>query len=409
MPRLTKPLSATEVRNAKAKDKEYNLTDGKGLALRIRPSGSKLWIFNYYRPYTKKRVNISFGTYPEVPLLDARQQAVESRALLKKDIDPKEHRDEQQRMQQSAFSNTLDLVARQWLEVKRSQITDSHANDIIRSLELHLFPSIGPIPIHKLQAKRVIASLKPLAAKNQFETIKRLCQRMNEVMTFANNTGLIEHNPLAGVSKAFQNPQARHLPTLKPERLPELMHTLNTASIKITTRCLIEWQLHTMTRPGEAAGARWNEIDFDQKLWTIPAERMKKRRSHIVPLTPDALLLLKVMEPISKHKAYIFPADRDPNKHTNFQTANTALKRMGFAGELVSHGLRSLASTILNEEGFDYDIIESALAHVDKDSVRKAYNRAQYIERRRKMMIWWSEHITQAAMGNMSLTGFIES
>ncbi len=409
MPRLTKPLSATEVQNAKAKDKEYNLTDGKGLALRIRPSGSKLWIFNYYRPYTKKRVNISLGTYPEVPLSDARQHAVESRALLKKDIDPKEHRDEQQRMQQSAFSNTLDLVARQWLEVKRSQVTDSHANDIIRSLELHLFPSIGPIPIHKLQAKRVIASLKPLAAKNQFETIKRLCQRMNEVMAFANNTGLIEHNPLAGVSKAFQNPQARHMPTLKPERLPELMHTLNTASIKITTRCLIEWQLHTMTRPGEAAGARWNEIDFDQKLWTIPAERMKKRRSHIVPLTPDALLLLKVMEPISKHKAYIFPADRDPNKHTNFQTANTALKRMGFAGELVSHGLRSLASTILNEEGFDYDIIESALAHVDKNSVRKAYNRAQYIERRRKMMIWWSEHITQAAMGNMSLTGFIES
>ena len=195
------------------------------------------------------------------------------------------------------------------------------------------------------------------------------------------------------------------MPTLIPERLPELMRALNTAYIKITTRCLIEWQLHTMARPSEAAGARWDEIDYENKLWIIPASRMKKRLSHSIPLTSQTLSLLTLMEPISRHREYIFPADRSPDRHTHNQTANAALKRMGFAGELVSHGLRALASTILNEQGFDYDIIESALAHVDKNSVRQAYNRAQYIERRRKMMCWWSEHIEQAAMGNMSLSG----
>ena len=291
------------------------------------------------------------------------------------------------------------------MKVKEPQVTKNYAEDIIRSLENHIFPTLGDIPIHKLHARQVIATLEPVAAKGQLETIKRLCQRMNEVMIYATNSGLIEHNPLSGISKAFPNPQAQHMLTLVPERLPELMQALNTANIKITTRCLIEWQLHTITRPNEAAGARWDEIDYDKALWVIPATRMKKRQSHSIPLVPQTLSLLEVMKPISGHKEFIFPADRYPDRHTHNQTANAALKRMGFAGELVSHGLRALASTILNEQGFDYDIIESALAHVDKNSVRQAYNRAQYIERRRKMMTWWSEHIEQAAMGNMSLSG----
>ena len=252
----------------------------------------------------------------------------------------------------------------------------------------------------------MIAILEPITAKGHLETIKRLCQRLNEVMTFATNSGLVEHNPLAGISKAFPHPQAQHMPTLAPEHLPELMRALNTASIKLTTRCLIEWQLHTMSRPNEAAGARWDEVNYDRELWIIPAARMKKRLAHAIPLTPQALSLLSVMQPISGHREYIFPSDRYPGRHTHPQTANMALKRMGFAGKLVSHGLRALASTVLNEQGFDYDIIESALAHVDRNSVRKAYNRAQYIERRRKMMCWWSEHISRAATGNMSLTGF---
>ena len=405
MPRYTKPLTVSEVKNAKSKDKEYNLLDGHGLALRVRPSGSKLWILNYYRPYTNNRSNISLGPYPKVSLSDARQLASEARAILKNGIDPKEHREEQKRIHREAIQNTLKVVAKHWLTLKSSQVSSGYAEDIARSLELHIFPRLGAVPVNKVHASQVIDILKPIAARGHLETIKRLCQRLNEIMIFATNTGLISHNPLAGIKKAFPNSRVQHMPSLAPERLPELMIALNTASIKITTRCLIEWQLHTLTRPNEAAGTRWDEIDFENELWIIPASRMKKRQSHTIPLTTASMTLLDFMKSISGHKAYVFPSDRCPDGHANNQTANAALKRMGFAGELVSHGLRALASTILNEQGFDYDIIEAALAHVDKNSVQKAYNRAQYIERRRKMMCWWSEHIEQAATGNMNLSG----
>jgi integrase len=197
------------------------------------------------------------------------------------------------------------------------------------------------------------------------------------------------------------------MPTLTPEELPELMKALSTASIKLVTRFLIEWQLHTMVRPSEAAGAKWSEIDLHQKTWTIPPERMKKGKEHIVPLSPPAIGLLNAIQPISGHREHVFPADRNPKSHTNSQTANMALKRMGFKDRLVAHGMRALASTTLNEQGFDGDVIEAALAHVDKNSVRAAYNRAQYIEQRRDMMDWWSEYILQAANGNMSLSNKI--
>ncbi len=192
---------------------------------------------------------------------------------------------------------------------------------------------------------------------------------------------------------------------LTPDELPELMQKLAYANIKRVTRCLIEWQLHTMTRPAEAAAARWDEIDWDNELWIIPAERTKKRREHRIPLTEQMLAILEVIKPISGHRDFIFPSDRDPQKPCNSQTANIALKRMGFADRLVSHGLRSLASTTLNEQGFDADLIESALAHVDDNQVRSAYNRTDYIERRRPMMCWWSGHIEQAAKGSLSVTG----
>jgi integrase len=201
------------------------------------------------------------------------------------------------------------------------------------------------------------------------------------------------------------------LPTLKPSELPRLMQTLNIASIKIVTRCLIEWQLHTMVRPNEAATAKWVDVDFEKQVWTIPADNMKKKGNgdHSVPLTEQTLKLLEFIKPISGHREYVFPADRNPRSHANSSTANMALKRMGFDKELVAHGMRALASTTLNEQGFDPDVIESALAHVDKNEVRRAYNRAEYLVRRRKLMCWWSDHIEQAATGNMSLANAKQS
>ncbi len=270
---------------------------------------------------------------------------------------------------------------------------------------MHVFSNLGKIPIHKITAVKAIDTIEPIAVKGSLETVKRLCQRLNEIMVYAVNTGLIESNPLAGIGKAFQTPIKQHLPTLKPEELPDLLKALSFASIKTTTRCVIEWQLHTMVRPSEAAGTRWDEIDFDNNLWNISAKRMKGKKDHTVPLSTQALALLEVIKSISKNSQYVFPSDRSLKKPTNSSTANTALKRMGFDNQLVAHGLRSIASTTLNEEGFDPDVIESALAHIGKNEVRNAYNRAIYLERRKPMMQWWSDHIEQSAMGNMSLTG----
>ena len=255
-----------------------------------------------------------------------------------------------------------------------------------------------------LTARQVISTIQPIAAKGSLETVKRLCQRLNEIMTYSVNTGLLKANPLSGISQAFQAPEKKNMPSLAPEELPELMRILSTARIKLTTRCLIEWQLHTMTRPSEAAGARWAEIDKIKALWTIPAERMKKGKPHTVPLTSQCIKLLEVMRPISGSRDFVFPADRDFLTHTNEQTANAALKRMGFGGRLVAHGLRALASTTLNEEGFNPDVIEAALAHVHGNEVRRAYNRAKYLEQRREMMVWWSNYIERAAIGSLSLS-----
>ncbi len=405
MPRITKPLTSTEVSKAKPRDKVYSLSDGGGLQLRIKPSGSKTWLFDYYRPYTKKRTSISFGTFPEVSLAEARSRRESARKLLAQQVDPKEHREEQERTEQSAHRNTLRAVAEQWLEIKKSKVTEDYANDTWRSLELHIFPNLGKLPIHKITAIRAIETIKPVAAKGCLETVKRLCQRLNEIMTYAVNSGLTDTNPLSGIASAFHSPRKRNQLTLPPSELPALMHNLSVASIKRTTRCLIEWQLHTLARPGEAAGTRWDEVDLDKRVWTIPAERMKKRRAHAIPISKQAIALLEIMHPISGRGEFIFPSDRKPRTHIHSQTANMALKRMGYGQRLVAHGLRSLASTILNEHGFDPDIIEAALSHTSNNEVRNAYNRAEYIERRKPMMDWWSQHIEQAATGNMSLSG----
>jgi len=389
----TKPLTNTEVKNAKPKDKVYKLSDGDGLQLRIKPNGNRSWLLDYIKPVTKKRTSIGLGGYPDVSLADARKVRTDFRKLLKQDIDPKEYKEEYARKQSEAALNTFAHVAANWFEVKKTQVTENHGIDLWRSIENHLLPPLGKLPISKITAPKTIEILKPIAAKGSLETVKRLCQRLNEVMNFAVNTGLIHANPLTGIRAAFQKPVKQNMPTITPEELPQLMKDISYASIKLVTRYLIEWQLHTMVRPSEAAGAKWQEIDFENKLWIIPAERMKKKREHLVPLTEQTLEILERLRPLSGHREYLFPADRNPRSHINEQTANMALKRMGYEKRLVAHGLRALASTTLNQHGFDPDVVEAALAHIDKNEVRRAYNRADYLERRRVMMDWWSDNV----------------
>jgi len=356
--------------------------------LRVNTNGSKTWLFRYYKPYSKARTNLTLGTYPDLTLSMARTEHSNAKALLDDGIDPAKANNEK--------PDSFRCVMNQWLVVKKTTITKNYADDILRSLELHILPVIADIPISKLTAPLVIDALRPTANKSYLETVRRVCQRINEVMTFANNTGAIHNNPLAGIKSAFPLPDKTNMPTLKPEQLPQLLRAIHTASIRTTIRQLTLWQLHTMTRPSEAAGVKWCEIDTEGAVWTIPLERMKKKREHKIPLTAQTLTILDTIKPISGGSDFVFPSDRDKAKHANSQSVNMALKRMGFKGVLVSHGLRSLASTTLNNQGFDADIIESALAHIDKNETRAAYNRADYLQRRATMMAWWSEHVEQA-------------
>lgn len=396
MPKQVIPLTATQVNAAKPTDKEYSLSDGDGLLLRIRPTGSKIWLFKYYHPVTNKRTNMAFGAYPEVSLKRAREKRIEARELLAEGISPKQHRDNETENKKYAASNTLKTVTEEWVKVKRTKVTDDHANDIYRSLEKDIFPRLGNTPIGELTAPNTIEVIKPISKRGNHETVKRLCQRLNEVMVYATNTGLIHHNPLSGIKEAFQTPVKKHFPALRPEELPDLLKSIDSASIKFTTRCLIKWQLHTMVRPNEAAGARWDEIDFEKETWEIPAERMKGRKKHTVVLSTQTLKLLEEMKPISCKRKHIFPGMNDPRNHINASTVNMAIRRMGYANKLVAHGFRTIASTVLNEKGFNSDLIESALAHVSGNEIRNIYNRAEYIERRREIMQWWSDYIQEA-------------
>lgn len=406
MARITPPLSDTKIKTAKPQEKEYTLQDGKGLYLLIKPIGTKIWRFNYYRPVSKKRALISFGSYPDVSLHDARKKRNEARQLLAKGIDPQQYKKDQLKRFKDEQNNTFKKVASDWFKLKSSsKLKSDTLKDIWRSLELHIFPAVGNKMITEVKARDFISALEPVKAQGKLESVKRLCQRINEVMSYGMNVGLIEANPAAKISNAFANPVVKNMPALKPEELPELLKALETANIERQTRCLLFWQLLTITRPTEAAEAKWSEIDLDNKLWTIPADRMKMNRVHMIPLCQQAIEILETMKPISGHREHIFPSMKSPyNKPMNSQTVNAVIKRVGFAGRLVAHGFRAIASTALNEEGFDPDAIEAALAHIDSNEVRRAYNRSIYLEQRTKMMQWWGDFVEKSNQNYKPIT-----
>ena len=401
MARQTKPLSVKEIESAKPKEADYVLYDGDGLELLIKSSGSKIWQFRYIRPVTKKRAKKSIGSYPSVTLADARNYRAESRSLLAKQIDPQEHQQEQLRSSLEAKTNTFQLVAERWWNVKKASVTEDYAEDIWRSLERDVFPAIGDVSVTDIKAHTLVQAVQPVQARGALETVRRLCQRINEVMIYAQNTGLIDAVPSVNIGKAFEKPQKKNMPSIRPDQLPQLMQTMRTASISLSTRCLFMWQLLTITRPAEAAEARWEEVDIEAREWKIPAARMKMNRDHTVPLSDEAIAILEMMKPLSGNREFIFPSRIKPNQPMNSQTVNASLKRAGFGGVLVSHGLRSIASTALNEQGFPPDVIEAALAHVDKNEVRRAYNRSDYLEQRRPMMQWWADFVMAADHGSM--------
>ncbi|ENC0900290.1 tyrosine-type recombinase/integrase [Escherichia coli] len=391
MARTTRPLTNTEVLRAKALEKDLTLHDGDGLFLLVKTNGKKLWRFRYQRPTTKQRTMMGLGAFPAISLADARRLKADYLSLLANGIDPQIQAKVAEEQQQIALDSIFSTVAANWFLLKSKSVTPDYAKDIWRSLEKDVFPTIGEIPVQKIKARTLIEALESVKARGALETVRRLVQRINEIMIYAVNTGLIDANPASGVGMAFEKPKKKNMPTLRPEELPNLMHSLTMSNLFVSTRCLIEWQLLTLVRPSEASGTQWAEIDLDAKLWIIPAERMKAKREHIVPLSPQALDILNIMKPISAHRTHVFPSRSDPLKPMNSQTANAALKRIGFAGKLVAHGLRSIASTALNERGYNPDVIEAALAHSDKNEVRRAYNRSVYLEKRKQLMNDWGQ------------------
>ncbi|TPE12119.1 DUF4102 domain-containing protein [Pantoea vagans] len=389
MARITRPLTNNEILKAKPQEKDFTLHDGDGLFLLVKTSGKKLWRFRYQRPNSSSRTNLSLGSYPALTLAVARQMRDQYLSMLAQGIDPQKQQEEVSVQRQIELDSIFSVVAGRWFQLKSKSVTEDYAKDIWRSLEKDVFPAIGEISVQTLKARTIVEALEPIKARGALETVRRLVQRINEIMIYAVNTGLIDANPASGVGMAFERPKKQNMPTLRPEELPKLMRSLVMSNLSITTRCLIEWQLLTLVRPSEASGTQWAEIDFDLSLWVIPAERMKAKREHVVPLSKQALEILEVMRPLSANRQYVFPSRNDPKQPMNSQTANAALKRIGYGGKLVAHGLRSIASTALNEANFNPDVIESALAHTDKNEVRRAYNRSTYLEQRKDMMSWW--------------------
>ena len=405
MARTTKPLTNTEIEKAKPQASKYSLPDGQGLFLLIMPNGSKLWRFNYYKPITKKRTEMSFGAFPQISLANARQMREESRALLSKGIDPQKQREQDEHDKKMEIATTYEAVAWAWFEYRKSKrnFSEGYRKDVESLIRRNLLPHFGHLPISQITAPMALKAFKQYQDEGKLEKLKRTIQKHNEIMTYALHRELIPFNPTANISKEFDSPTVEHFKTIKPEDLGEFIYTLNNAQIHLQTRYLILWQLLTMTRPNEAATAKYEDIDERSRIWTVYIQKGIKQdergRIHKITLSRQAMALLREIKKLNGGKVYLFPSVKNPQTHVNTQTANGAIKRMGYKGKLVAHGLRSIASTYLNEQGFNSDLIEVALSHMNSDRIKAAYDRGERLEQRFKLLQAWGDFIEQCSQG----------
>lgn len=393
-------LTDRKIKSIVATGKEQSFSDGNCLVLRVRANGTKSWRFKY--TVNKKVTKISLGAYPAVTLAEARSVAVNYMQLLAKGIDPKEYESAKKLEASRKLANTFYAAAELWFERKQPTVTPHHAAREWRTLEMYIFPKLKDTPLESITAIDTIEILRPLETDGKHSTIKRICQSLNQIMDYSVNHGFINANPLAKIIKVFTKNTVEHMATIRPEELPDFLTAVNNSqTIQSKTKLLILWQLHTMTRSKEAAGTKWADINIEEAVWIIPAEEMKRRRAHRVPLTPDTLAILEQMKPLSGHHEYVFPSERNEKSHASTYTVNAAIKRsLGYKDKLVAHGLRSVASTALHEKGYDSLLVEACLAHADENETRAAYNRSDYLEQRRPIMLWWSEFIEQAPKDN---------
>ena len=384
-------LTDLAIKQAKPQDKIYYLKDGGSLFLEVTPAGGKNWRFRYR--FNGKAGVLSPGKYPAVSLAEARERAAEARRLLAEDINPGEAKKEAKLAAQVASANAFEVIASEWHEKQLPRWTPGHAARIMDSLVKDVFPHLGRVNVAELTAPKILACVQKIEKRGAVETAGRVLQRINAVLRYAIQTGRADRNPANDVVGALTAQKVQHMPALPRAELPEFYRRLAAANLYQPTRIAMHLLVLTFVRPGELRAARWEEFDIERAEWRIPAERMKMRQPHIVPLSRQALALLATLQPLTGRGALLFPAMTDHAKPMSENTLSYAMGRMGYQGVATPHGFRALASTTLNEEGFDPDVIERQLAHAERNKVRAAYHRAEYLDERRKMMQWWADFL----------------
>ena len=389
------PLSEVKARNAKPKSKPYKIADGEGLFLLVTSAGGKYWRLKYF--FEGKEKLLALGVYPEVGLADARERRRDARKLLSAGKDPAQEKKESKQQTRMNSANHFESVAREWFGNQKPGWTERYYRTTLWRLEMYVLPRIGHRPIAEITALEVLDMLRELEAKGILDTTRKMKQITGRVFMYAVATGRAERNPVPDLQGALKTPVVKHRSYLTETELPEYLRKLEAYDGSVQTKLALQLLLLTFVRTTELRAARWEEIDWDKAEWRIPADRMKMREAHIVPLAKQAIIALRKQQELSGNREHVFPNEHNPSKFMSENTMLYALYRMGYHSRATGHGFRSTASTILNENGFHADVIERQLAHGERNKVRAAYNHAQYLPERREMMQWWADFIDQMA------------
>ncbi|EPP7628372.1 integrase arm-type DNA-binding domain-containing protein [Providencia rettgeri] len=398
-------LTDTKVRAAKPDEKAYTLTDSDGLFLYIHPNGSKYWRFRFR--FGGKQHLMAFGVYPEISLADARERRDAARKQVALGIDPRELKKELKEEQQKEF-NTFEKVARDWHATNKKWI-ESHSHRVLKSLEDNIFAAIGKCNIVELKTRDLLEPIKAVEMSGRLEVAARLQQRVTAIMRYAVQSGLIDYNPAQDMAGAVATGKRVHRAALELKRLPEFLQRIDDYKGRPLTKLAVKLTLLVFIRSSELRFARWDEIDFDNAMWTIPAEReaiegvkhshrgSKMRTTHLVPLSRQAIEILKQIYQFSGNHELIFIGDHNPRKPMSENTVNNALRVMGYdtKTEVCGHGFRTMACSSLIESGlWSKDAVERQMSHQERNSVRAAYiHKAEHIEERRLMVQWWADYL----------------
>jgi integrase len=385
------PLTEVVVRNAKPKDKPQKLTDGDGMFLYVHPNGGKYWRLQYR--FAGKQKVLALGVYPEVSLADARERRAQARKVLAAGNDPAAVKKEAKRLMVLNSENTFEAIAREWHDQRRHEWKPHYAADMLNRIETHIIPKLGPRPIADLTSAEILSAMRVIEATGALDLAQRMMQTCGMVIRYAIATGRAERNPVADLRGALKTPVRNNYTYLKAEDLPEYLRKLESFDGTVQTKMALKLLLLTFVRTTELRAAQWQEVDFDKAEWRIPASRMKMKDLHIVPLARQTLELLRELQKITGNRQHMFPNHHRPATFMSENAMLYALYRMGYHSKATGHGFRATASTILNEHGFMPDVIERQLAHCERNKVRAAYNHAQYLPERRKMMQWWADYL----------------